>query len=125
MATSQPRRPFRSRVVSRALGVALGLAVAGPFLAAAAPAGSPSVLISQRPAAMRPQLMVVGVAHFDNPSRDVVNTKVDDVLTPKRQKEIAAIVAQLAGFHPTRVAVEWPGTKREKLAARYAAYRAG
>ena len=125
MLKPAPRRPFRSRVVSRALGVALGLAVAGPLLAAAAPAGTPSVLISQRPAAMRPQLMIVGVAHFDNPGRDVVNTKVDDVLAPKRQKEIAAIVAQLAKFHPTHVAVEWPATKQDKLDARYAAYRAG
>ena len=69
--------------------------------------------------------MVVGVAHFNNPGRDVVNTKVDDVLAPKRQTEIAAIVAQLAKFHPTHVAVEWPVAKQDKLDARYAAYRAG
>src|ERR1700760_1426451 len=85
----------------------------------------PFPLISKRAPAERPQIMVVGVAHFDNPSRDVVNTKVDDVLAPKRQKEIAAIVDQLAKFHPTHVAVEWSATKQEKLDARYAAYRAG
>ena len=101
---------------------ALAAALAGSALVARA---EPFPLLSQRPAALRPEVMFVGVAHFDNPGRDVVNTKVDDVLAPKRQKEIAAIVAQLAKFHPTHVAVEWAATKQDKLDARYAAYRAG
>jgi hypothetical protein len=102
----------------------LALAVIQPNSVLAASAEAPP-LISQRAPGERPLLMVVGVAHFDNPARDVVNTKVDNVLTPKRQKEIIAVVDQLAKFLPTHVAVEWPATKQEKLNARYAAYRAG
>lgn len=106
-----------------------GLALAAMGLAApaalAAEPPAPFPLLSQRSPAARPALMVVGVAHFNNPGRDVVNIKVDDVLAPARQKEISAIVAQLARFHPTHVAVEWPATKQDKLDARYAAYRAG
>ncbi|MBS0334126.1 MAG: hypothetical protein JSS35_15260 [Proteobacteria bacterium] len=105
--------------------LALAAATSAACAAPAAPAQEPSPLIGHRPPAARPRLMVVGVAHFNNPSRDVVNTKVDDVLTPARQKQIAAIVDQLAKFHPTHVAVEWPVSKQAKLDARYAAYRAG
>jgi Family of unknown function (DUF5694) len=102
----------------------LALPVIQPIPALGASAET-SLLISQRSPEERPLLMVVGVAHFDNPARDVVNTKVDNVLTPKRQREIVAIVDQLTKFHPTHVAVEWQATKQEKLDARYAAYRAG
>jgi Family of unknown function (DUF5694) len=107
------------------LAAALATALCAPAAQTLAGPEVPFPLISQRPAAERPALMVVGVAHFDNPSRDVVNTKVDDVLAPQRQKQIAAIVDQLAKFHPTHIAVEYPATKQEKLDARYAAYRAG
>ncbi len=103
----------------------LAAALCAPAASTRAGPEVPFPLISKRAPAERPQLMVVGVAHFDNPSRDIVNTHVDDVLAPKRQREIAAIVEQLALFHPTHVAVEWAATKQEKLDARYAAYRAG
>ena len=112
-----PRRVFHPLVFL--------LAVIQPISALAASTEAPSPLISQRTPGERPLLMMVGVAHFDNPGRDVVNTKVDNVLTPKRQKEIIAVVDQLAKFHPSHVAVEWQATKQEKLDARYAAYRAG
>jgi len=120
-----PRRVFCALVVLSVFISGLALAITQPESALAAPAEPPSVLISQRAPGERPLLMVVGVAHFDNPARDVVNTKVDNVLTPKRQKEIIAVVDQLAKFHPNHVAVEWQATKQEKLDARYAAYRAG
>jgi hypothetical protein len=73
--------------------------------------------------APKPQLMVVGMPHFGNPGRDIANTKVEDVLTPRRQREIAALVDRLAAFRPTHVAVEWED--QAKLDKRYAGYRAG
>ena len=111
------RRLLLTATLAAALCAPAAQTLAGPEV--------PFPLLSRRAPAERPAIMVVGVAHFDNPSRDVVNTKVDDVLTPKRQKEIAAIVDQLATFHPTHVAVEWAATRQDKLDARYAAYRAG
>lgn len=68
------------------------------------------------------QVMVVGVYHMSNPGHDLHNMRVDDVLAPARQAEVAAITAALARFRPTRVAVEWP---RDTAAARYARYLAG
>lgn len=73
----------------------------------------------------RPALLIVGVPHFGNPGRHVVNTRVDDVTTPERQREIEAIVERLAAFQPTRVAVEWPADAQARLDQRYADYRAG
>jgi len=52
------------------------------------------------------QVMVLGVYHFDNPGRDIHNTKVDDVTVPKRQAELADVSARLARFKPTRIALE-------------------
>ena len=73
----------------------------------------------------RPALLIVGMPHFANPGRDIVNTRIDDVTTPERQREIEAIVERLAAFRPTRVAVEWPVGAQARLDQRYADYRAG
>lgn len=76
-------------------------------------------------AAPKPMLMIVGTPHFANPSRDIANTKVEGVLTPRRQAEIEALVDRLASFRPTHVAVEWETGEQAKLDQRYADYRAG
>jgi hypothetical protein len=73
----------------------------------------------------KPALLIVGTPHFANPGRDIVNTRVDDVTTPEREREIEAIVERLAAFRPTRVAVEWPASAQAQLDQRYADYRAG
>lgn len=52
------------------------------------------------------QVMILGTYHMDSPGLDQVNVEVDDVTQPKRQREIAALVEQLARFGPTKVAVE-------------------
>ena len=59
-----------------------------------------------------------------NPGQDIFNTKVDDVLAPKRQAEITQLIEILKKFRPTKVAVErnW-GDKR--TATEYADYLAG
>lgn len=53
-------------------------------------------------------VMIVGVFHMSNPGKDIHNLEVDDMLSPKRQAEIAAITKGLARFKPTKVGVEWP-----------------
>ncbi|MEO1047732.1 MAG: hypothetical protein AAFW59_05330, partial [Pseudomonadota bacterium] len=49
------------------------------------------------------QVMVLGLYHFDNPGADMVNSKVDDMLTPNRQREIEALVESLASWKPTKI----------------------
>jgi Family of unknown function (DUF5694) len=101
--------------------VILGAAAAA--LAQPTPAASP--LISQRPLSQRPTLMVLGSVHLGNPNRDLHDANVDDVLVPKRQLQIEAVVDALAAWKPTRVAVEWSHKDQAKLDQRYADYRAG
>jgi hypothetical protein len=91
------------RWMAAVLGVALAM---GAALAADAPVA----------------VMIVGDFHMSNPGRDLHNLSVDDMLAPKRQAQIAAVVAGLARFHPTAVAAEWPAGITSR---RYADYRAG
>ena len=58
-----------------------------------------------------------------NPNRDVSNTKADNVLSPKRQKEIADFLALLKKFRPTKIAVELP-VEQEAINERYNQYLA-
>ncbi|MBV8975885.1 MAG: hypothetical protein JO261_01145 [Alphaproteobacteria bacterium] len=68
------------------------------------------------------EVMIVGGFHMSNPGHDLHNVQVDDVLAPKRQQEIAAVVDGLARFKPTMVAVEWDAPY---AAEKYRAYVAG
>jgi hypothetical protein len=72
----------------------------------------------------RAEVLVLGVYHMANPGHDIVNTRADDVLAPKRQAELAQLVSVLAKFRPTKIAVERdPGDSR--LAKDYPDYVAG
>lgn len=72
----------------------------------------------------RAEVLVLGVYHMANPGRDIFNTQADDVLAPKRQAEIAQVIAALKKFNPTKIAVERdPGDNR--LSKDYPDYLAG
>ena len=76
-------------------------------------------------AAQKPQLLILGTAHLNNPGRDMNNMQVDDVTQPARQREIATLVDALARFKPTRVTIECNPKKQADWDKRYAEYRAG
>ena len=61
---------------------------------------------SPTPAPARIQVMVLGTYHFDNPGQDLHNMKVDSVLTPAKQAELADVASRLAKFNPMKIAVE-------------------
>lgn len=61
---------------------------------------------STAPPAAPIQVMVLGTYHFANPGLDLNNMEADDVLTPSRQAELAALADVLATFEPTVVAIE-------------------
>ena len=54
----------------------------------------------------KPTLMILGSHHMANPGLDGFNFQADDVLTPKRQREIEQLTDLLREFKPTKVAVE-------------------
>lgn len=72
-----------------------------------------------------PRLLVLGTSHLANHHRDYINSNVEDVLIPARQREMARLVAALAATRPNHVAVEWSASRQADLDTRYAAYRAG
>lgn len=79
----------------------------------------------EEPAARaRAEVLVLGVYHMSNPGRDVFNTEADDVLSTRRQAEIARVVAVLERFRPTKIAVE-ADFNDDRVAKRYADYVAG
>lgn len=53
-------------------------------------------------------LMILGSYHMSNPGLDSVNLQADDVLSDRRQQEIADVVERLARFAPTKIAIEAP-----------------
>jgi hypothetical protein len=74
--------------------------------------------------AKRAEVLVLGVYHIANPGRDIFNMQADDVLSPKRQQEIAQLAAVLKRFQPTRIAVEAPYGE-DVVPQRYAEHLAG
>lgn len=81
--------------------------------------------LRERMPSQQPTLLVLGTGHLDNPGRDVINEKIDDVLAETRQAQIIAVAEQLASFQPTHIAVEWPMKDQSALDARFREYRAG
>ena len=59
--------------------------------------------------------LFVGSFHMNNPGRDVHNTHADDVLSAKRQREIAEVARLIARFKPTKIMVEADTTSQAKL----------
>jgi len=61
---------------------------------------------SPKQGSARPEILVLGVYHMANPGHDINNMQADDVLAPKRQQEIAELIAVLKKFRPTKIAIE-------------------
>jgi len=71
------------------------------------------------------KVTILGTTHFSNPGQDVVNMKVEDVLQPKRQKEMQALVDLLAKFKPTKIMLESTPKYDSIHNARYQQYLRG
>src|SRR5437867_10327367 len=86
--------------------------------------------LSQQPPPEKPavparaEVLVLGVYQLSNPGHDIFNMQADDVLAPKRQAEIAQVIAALKKFHPTKIAVE-RNFGDDRIAKGYAEYVAG
>jgi hypothetical protein len=72
----------------------------------------------------RPEILVLGTYHMSNPGRDIHNMQADDVLSEKRQQEIAQLIEDLKRFHPTKIAIE-ADVGSEQVEREYSDYVAG
>ena len=70
------------------------------------------------------RVLVLGVFHMANPGKDMFNLQVDDVLAPKRQKELSELAETLKKFRPTKIALEAPA-ESNKIRKQYEDYLAG
>lgn len=104
------------RISRRTFGLVL-------FLAAASISAQTKEAPQPAPA-KKARILVLGVFHMANPGRDLFNLQVDDVLTPKRQKEISDLATGLKKFQPTKIAIEAP-VGDEKIRKQYDDYLAG
>ncbi len=71
---------------------------------------------------MKPTIMILGSGHLANPGADAYNFKMDDVLAPKRQRELEALVTQLKAFQPTKIALEVDERFEPEINANYQSY---
>jgi len=68
------------------------------------------------------KVLVLGTYHMGNPGLDAFNMEADDVMVPKRQKEIEDFVNLLASFKPTKICLETKWDRQQKLNENYQAY---
>ena len=115
-----PERQYKTEVLRRGAS----LAIAG-FLCAAPLADALGQFAALGGRTAGAQVLVVGTYHMSNPGLDPINIKADDVLTPKRRREIEQVAERLAAFRPTKVAVEIPWGRDSTSNALYQRYLAG
>lgn len=72
-----------------------------------------------------PQIMILGSYHMANPGKDYANLRADDVLAPARQAQIETVVAALAAFGPTKIAIEADRHRQSEIDDAYQAYCRG
>ena len=90
----------------------------------AAPVCTQTKEVVQAAPQKKARVLVLGVVHLANPGRDMFNLQVDDVLAPKRQKELSELAETLKKFRPTKIALE-ASAGSEKIRKDYDDYLAG
>ena len=110
----------RPTVPVLALIVGVGVALAGLPTPAAAQAPTPE----RGDERARAEVFVLGTYHMANPGSNLFDAEADDVLSPRRQAEIAEVIEVLKQFRPTKIAVEARFNDRGTQ-ERYAEYLAG
>jgi len=77
------------------------------------------------PAASKPSILILGTIHFGGSTADLFSPSVPDVLTEKRQHELAEMIAALKRYQPTKIAIESTPERIDKINGEYQAYLKG
>lgn len=70
------------------------------------------------------RVLMLGTFHFTS-KLDWITHDVDDMRSPRRQEELAALAKGLAAYQPTKVLLELPYARADELNRDYAAYVRG
>lgn len=81
--------------------------------------------LSTLQAQQKTKVLVLGTYHMGNPGLDAFNMQADDVMMPKRQREIEDFVSLLASYKPTKICLEFGLERQQKLDDLYSAYVSG
>jgi hypothetical protein len=76
-------------------------------------------------AATKPSILILGTVHFGGSTADLFSPSVPDILTEKRQRELAEMIAALKRYQPTKIAIESTPERIGKVNAEYQAYLKG
>lgn len=71
------------------------------------------------------EVLLLGCFHFDNPGLDVAKFENANVLSPKRQQELALVLEKLQQFKPDKIFVEVPAENQRQLDSSYNLYKSG
>ncbi len=70
-------------------------------------------------------VMILGSTFFTNPGINRFNTRMDDVLAPKRQREMEQLISQIKEFQPTKIAIYADNSMDAEINANYQGYLDG
>lgn len=112
----------RPAVLVKSVAVVAAVVLSFALASAVTPQSGPAQ--AQAVPQPKPEILVVGTYHMANPGHDIFNSTADDVLSPKRQAEIAELLTVLKRFRPTKIAVE-STVYDDKVKKQYADYLAG
>jgi hypothetical protein len=101
------------------------VALAVALMAAAETGAASPATDTSASATDTPQVMLLGMFHFANPGRDMVKTRVIDVMAPPNQAWLDGFATRLAAFKPTDVLVECSPTEQGKYDQSFKDYLAG
>jgi hypothetical protein len=74
---------------------------------------------------LKPSILILGTVHFGGSTSDLFSPSVPDILTEKRQRELAGMLAALKRFQPTKIAIESTPEGVAKVNGEYQAYLKG
>jgi uncharacterized protein DUF5694 len=107
------------KIRNRSFAAAALLAVLTMPLLAAQTTPAPAAAVD------RPSILILGTVHFKGSKSDLFSPSVPDVLSEKRQAELAEVVAALKRYQPTKIAVERTAESIGKVNEQYQAYLKG
>ena len=85
-----------------------------------------SAFAAAAPPALEPaKVMLLGMFHFANPGRDMVKTRVIDVMAPQNQAWLDGLATRMAAFRPTDVLVECSPADQAEFDGKFRDYLAG
>jgi hypothetical protein len=75
--------------------------------------------------AQKPEVLLLGTFHFNNPGHDVAKTKTFDKMADKARKELEYISDKIKSYNPDKIFVEWEFDKQATLDTLYDLYLKG